>query len=134
MATLGDEAETAIASIRAMDGEFMDSVAAKSASRVAGIYADDACILMPGRPIIRGKSQILAFWQAALDGLVQAITLNTTEVKVSGDLAYALGHNTIVLKPPGESLRQEKGKYVAVYRRRARGGWELVVDSYSNDE
>ncbi len=134
MVTPSTEVEAAIASIRAIDDQFMENVAAKKPALVAGLYADDACILMPGRPIIRGKSQILAFWQAALEGPVQAVTLNTTEVNVSGDMAYALGNNSVMLKPAGEYPRQEKGKYVAVYRRRAGSGWEIVVDSYSNDQ
>ncbi len=134
MTTTGAAVEDDIRTIRAMDREFMDNVAAKDAARVAAVYADDACILMPGQPIIRGKAQILAFWQAALDGPVQAITLDTTDVEVSGGLAYGVGNNTIMLKPAGETPREEKGKYVVVWRRESAGGWEIVVDSYSNDE
>ncbi len=116
-----------------MDREFMENVAAKSAERVASMYADDARILMPGQPVIAGKSEILAFYQAALAGPVQAITLDTTQIEVSGDLAYAFGNNTIVLQPAGEAAREEKGKYVGVYRRDADGDWKMVIDSYSSD-
>jgi len=126
---LGDVVRT----IRTMDREFMDNVAAKNAARVAGIYADDARILMPGRPVISGKSEILAFYKATLDGPVEAITLDTTHIDVSGDLAYAFGTNTILLKAAGEGPREEKGKYVAVYRRQPAGDWKIVVDSYSSN-
>ena len=126
---MGDVVRT----IRTMDREFMDNVAAKNAARVAGIYADDARILMPGRPVISGKSEILAFYKAALDGPVEAITLDTTYIDVSGDLAYGFGTNTILLKPAGEARREEKGKYVAVYRRQPAGDWKIVVDSYSSN-
>jgi len=133
MATTGAAAEDAIRLIRAMDREFMDNVSAKNAAGIAAIYADDACILMPGRPVVKNKSEILAFWQAALEGPVQAIALNTANVEVSGDLAYAFGTNTITLKPAGEAPREEKGKYVVVYRHESAGGWRIVADSYSND-
>jgi uncharacterized protein (TIGR02246 family) len=126
---MGDVVRT----IRTMDREFMDNVAAKNAARVAGIYADDARILMPGRPVISGKSEILAFWKAALDGPVEAITLDTTHIDVSSDLAYGFGTNTILLKVAGEALHEEKGKYVAVYRRQPAGDWKIVVDSYSSN-
>jgi len=39
-----------------------------------------------------------------------------------------------MLKPAGEAPRQEKGKYVAVYRRQSAGDWKMVVDSYSSNE
>jgi len=125
--------EDVVRTIRAMDREFMVNVAAKDAARVAGAYANDARILMPGRPVISGKSEILAFWRAALDGPVEAITLDTSHIEVSGDLAYGFGTNIILLKPAGEVPREEKGKYVAVYRRESAGDWKMVVDSYSSN-
>ena len=125
--------EDVIGTIRAMDREFMDNVAAKNVARLAVVYADDARILMPGQQVISGKSEILAFWKAALDGPVESITLETTHIEVSGDLAYGFGSNTIMLKPMGEAPHEEKGKYVAVYRRQSGGDWKIVVDSYSNN-
>lgn len=104
----------------------------KDAEQLVAVWAEDARILMPGRPIISGKSEILAFWKAALD-VVAAITLDTAHVEVSGDLAYGVGKNRITLKPAGEAPREEKGKYVVVYRREQGGDWKLVVDSYSSD-
>ena len=133
MAAAGSAGEDVVRTIRAMDREFMGNVAAKNAARVAAIYADDARILMPGQPVITGKAAILAFWNSALDGPVEAITLDTTQIEVSGDLAYGFGNNTIMQKPAGEAARQEKGKYVAVYRRQMAGGWKIAVDSYSSD-
>ncbi|MDP3000960.1 MAG: SgcJ/EcaC family oxidoreductase [Bryobacterales bacterium] len=133
MATTEGAVEDAVRAIRAMDREFMENVAAKSASRIAAVYADDARILMPGQPVIAGRSEILAFYQAALAGPVQAITLDTTQIEVSGDLAYAFGNNTVMLQPAGEAAREVKGKYVVVYRRQTADDWKIVVDSYSND-
>jgi hypothetical protein len=43
--------EDVVGTIRAMDRKFMVNVAAKDSARVAGAYANDARILMPGRPV-----------------------------------------------------------------------------------
>jgi uncharacterized protein (TIGR02246 family) len=128
-----DSIRDAARTIRTMDREFMDNVAAKNASLVASLYADDARILMPGRPVVSGKSEILAFYKEALDGPVEAITLDTAHIEVSGDLAYTFGSNKILLKEPGGASREENGKYVAVYRRQPDGDWKIVVDSYSSN-
>jgi len=82
MAATGPAVEDLVRTIRAMDREFMDNVAAKNAVRVAAFYADDARILMPGQPVITGKSEILAFWKASLDGPVEGVTLDTTHIEV----------------------------------------------------
>ncbi|MBZ5514972.1 MAG: SgcJ/EcaC family oxidoreductase [Acidobacteriia bacterium] len=125
--------EDVVRAIRGIYREFMDSVAAKDAERLAVLYADDARILMPGRTAITGKSEILAFWKASLDGPVEQIVLDSTHIEVSGDLAYDFGTSRIVLKPPGEAPHEEKGKYVTVYRRQQAGDWKMVVDSYSSN-
>jgi uncharacterized protein (TIGR02246 family) len=132
MGATGSAVEDDVRTIRAMDREFMDSVAAKDAARVVAFYADDARILMPGQPAITGKSEILAFWKASLDGPVQGVTLDTTHIEVAGDLAYGFGLCTLMLNLAGEAPRQEKGKYACVYRRQPAGDWKMVVDSYSN--
>lgn len=125
--------EDVVRAIRASYREFMDSVPAKDAARLAALYADDARILMPGRSVITGKSEILAFWKASLDGPVEQIALDTMHIEVSGDLAYDVGTSTIMLKPAGEAPHEEKGKYVTVYRRQRAGDWKMVVDSYSGN-
>jgi len=125
--------EDAVVRIRAMDAEFMNHVAAKDAASVAELYADDARILMPGQPVISGKPEILAFYKAALAGPVQAIRLDTTHIEVSNDLAYAFGLNTVTLNVPGGTPREEKGKYVTVYRRQSTGDWKVIGDSYSSN-
>ncbi len=113
--------------------EFMDSVAAKDAARVAALYADDARILMPGRPAITGTPEILAFWNESLGGLVDRVVLHPTHVEVSGGLAYDLGTSTITLKPANGEPHAEEGKYVTIYRRGPAGGWKIAVDSYSGN-
>jgi ketosteroid isomerase-like protein len=75
----------------------------------------------------------LAFWKATLDGPVETITLDTTHIDVLGDLAYGFGTNAILLTAAGEAPREEKGKYVVVYRRQPAGDWKIVVDSYSSN-
>jgi uncharacterized protein (TIGR02246 family) len=134
MATTGAAREDMVRTILTIDREFMDAVASKDAERVATLYAEDARILMPGRPTISGRFEILSFYKAALQGLVESIILDTTDIEVSGDLAYATGTNRIMLTLPGETSREERGKYVVVYRRASAADWKVVVDSYSNNE
>ena len=134
MATAGATREDVVRAIHAIDREFMDAVAAKDAERVAALYAEDAQILMPGRPTISGQSEILSFYKTAFQGLIRSILLDTTDIEISGDLAYATGRNRITLTPPGEAPREERGKYVVVYRRASAADWKVVIDSYSNDE
>ena len=55
MATTGTVRADVVRTILTIDREFMDAVAAKDAERVAALYAEDAQIMMPGRPTISDK-------------------------------------------------------------------------------
>ncbi len=134
MAGTGVVPEAVIRAIGVLYREFMDSVAAKDAARVAAPYADDARILMPGRTAITGKGGILAFWKASLDGPGDRMALEPAHIEVSGDLAYDYGTGRIVLKQSGEATHEERGKYVTVYCRQQAGDWKMVIGSYSPND
>ena len=91
MATLGETRDEVIRIVLAIDREFMDAVATQDAERVAALYTEDARFMMPGWPPIVGRSEILNFFKAALQGVINRVLLDTTEIEVSGDLAFGTG-------------------------------------------
>ena len=89
-------------------------------------YAEDAQLLPPNSPIVKGISAIRDFWSGVIAAGASDVTLETLDVAASGDLIYNTGHY-------GYNLGADRhiGKYVVVYRRQADGGYKAVVDSFS---
>ena len=106
---------------------------AGDAAAAASVFADDAVEMPPGRPPVRGRSAIEAYY-TGLFGSVRflAFTLFHTEVRVSGDVAYVTGtsRQTVAV---GDARHEESGKYLVVLKRMG-GNWKVAHAAYSGDE
>ncbi len=119
--------------IRAMDEQFVRNVKANDANRlVEDFYAEDARLMPPNQPVLQGKAAIRGLWSAFLPAIVE-MTLDTTHVDASGDLAYGVGQYTMKLTPPGGQPSEDRGKYTVVYRRQPDRSWRAVVDMFSSN-
>src|SRR5690348_10688397 len=81
----------------AVNRAFSLAFARQDAAAAAAVYTDDATILPPGQPRVRGKDGIRAFWQGLMDGGVQRVALQTDDLLVAqaGDLAREIGTATL---------------------------------------
>ena len=116
--------------IRALDAAFMEHAHAQDAAALTeAVYAEDAQLLPPNSPAIRGKEAIQAFWTAFMAAGVGDLTIETRDVYASGDLAYGSGQYDGNVG--GERMQ---GKYAAVYRRQEDGGYKMVLDMFNANE
>ena len=112
--------------------EIESAAAAKSASKLASFYTDDATLLPPGSPLINGKSNIQRFWQTFLDAGAADPKLRTVSVEASGELAYEIGtYDAIMPNPQGGGTARSSGKYLVVWKRQATGNIKIVADMFS---
>ena len=122
---IGDAAQQ----IRAMDVEFVQNANAGSADAlVQAFYADDAQLLPPNTPKVSGKAAITEFWRGIIQAGASDVSLDTTEVSTSGDLAYGVGKYKFKM-----AGAPQEGKYVVVYRKQQNGRYKAVVDMFSSN-
>ena len=115
--------------IRALEEEFARHANARdTASLTEAYYAEEARILPPNAPPATGKAAIRNFWRAFLVFGGTDVTLETEQVYSSGDLAYSIGKYGMT-----RAGAREHGKYMAVYRRQADGGYKAVADMFSSN-
>ena len=129
MQTGGD----ADAAIRAADTDFAAAMNRLDMATVMTYYADDAVVLPPNAPAMRGKAAIQQFWTGMLSSAKMAVTLTPDTVMQSGDMATEVGHYDLTINLPGGAApMQDKGKYSVTWRR-TDGKWRIVVDMFSSD-
>jgi ketosteroid isomerase-like protein len=122
------------AEIRATDDELERSIQVRAAARlVERVYAQDAVLLPPDQPMLRGTSEIAEFWQGMFRVGLEDAVLEIVQVGASGDLAYEVGRFTLTIQPEGSGKVEERGQYLAVHRRRSDGTWWLVADAFTAD-
>ena len=128
-----DQAE-AHAALRGLDEAFVRNANRKDAAAlVAEFYAEDAVLLPPNAPMIVGGEAIRGFWQTVLDAGVSDVTLETTRLGASGDLAYGVGRYTLTAPLAEGGRAEDDGKYLVVFRRQADGAWKAIADMFGSN-
>jgi ketosteroid isomerase-like protein len=92
-------------------------------------YAEDAYALPPGRPAIRGRKNIVAYFREvhAIEGA--HFELGVVETAAEGAMGYLVGN--YVFTSGGRSTR---GVTHEAYRKQRDGSWKCVVDMWHDAE
>jgi ketosteroid isomerase-like protein len=102
------------------------------ATAAAAQYADDALLLPPGMPGVRGHAAILAFFiKNVADSKAAGVAFNVdpkTEVGVSGTMGWESGTYTVSVK----GTVVESGKFLSVSRKKD-GKWHYLRDAWNAD-
>ena len=109
---------------------------AQDLEKILGYYTDDAIVMEPGMPAMKGKDAIRTGWKQSLNDKNFALTFTTANVEVSkgGDLACSYGTFTATLTDAKTRKPvKETGKYVTVYRKTADGSWKAILDINNAD-
>jgi ketosteroid isomerase-like protein len=92
---------------------------------------EDATLLPPGSPLIKGRSNIQNFWQSFLDAGAADPKLRTVFVEASGELAYEIGTYDAIVPKPGGGTIPSSGKYLVVWKRQSDGSIRMAADMFS---
>ena len=130
-----DDAPSAeeIAAVRtAIDAANAVVVAALNEGDVAKFltnYTDDAILMLPNSPAMRGRAGI----ETAVKAMLETVTFSDVKIVTEGvmladDIAVETGSNEWTLTPKGGKPMVDKGKYITVWKRQADGSWKIARD------
>ena len=111
---------------------FVEAYNHGDAAGAVAVYTEDATILPPGSPRVRGRDGIRAFWQGAMDAGVRAVDLRTDDLEVSGELAREIGTATLTVATEAGHEETMTAKFVVVWKR-AGGDWRWHTDIWNTD-
>jgi uncharacterized protein (TIGR02246 family) len=130
-----DTHDADVKAIQATEAQWNQDYFSKNAAKIAGHYADNAVLMIPGSPAASGIDAIRA--NAAQMASDPALSLNFKSDRIgvakSGDLAYTQGTYTITLTDPQtKQIIHDHGSYVTTYRKQPDGTWKAVADIASS--
>jgi len=133
--TAGDTRTADESAIRNQDSEWSKAAGAKDLEKTISFYADDAVVMPPNSPVLRGKEPIRAFWKGMLGAPLFDGGWKATKVEVarSGDLGYVSGTYEFRENDAGGKPMTDKGKYLLVWKKQPDGSWKCVADMFSSD-
>ena len=131
MSTAASTQQDLTAAVRALDSEFARLAnAGDAASLTDHFYAEDATLLPPGAPAMKGKAAIREFWAGFISALQPSeAALEATLVEGSGELVYSTGAYGFT-----SGGVRHTGKYLVVLRRQPDGSLKCVADAFGPNE
>jgi uncharacterized protein (TIGR02246 family) len=118
--------------IRSTGAEWAQNWNAKDLDKLVAAYADDAVYMPPHHAAVHGRAAIRDYLQGPIQHGATDLKYEVTFIRVSGDLAYDVGRYSMNVTHNG-SKKEERGKYLTVWKRQPGGDWKIVADSWSSD-
>jgi ketosteroid isomerase-like protein len=108
--------------------EFAAAFTARDAAKIASFYADDAIVMPPSQPMVRGRENIEAYFRNGFAQGGGTLRLQPMESSILGSRGFEVGTSSLVMGPTAESA----GKYVVIYER-VGNDWKISYDIFNND-
>jgi uncharacterized protein (TIGR02246 family) len=123
--------------------EFSAAFNAKDAAKLASFYTEDASLMPPNQPMVKGRPNIEAYWKAAFEQGLTNLQLKPFESMIAGNQAFEVGTATVTLKSGGSSMTltgvggsgkpvTDTAKYVVIFRR-TNDSWKMAYDIFNSD-
>ena len=90
--------------IQKLDDEFAAAFNKGDYAAVAAMYAEDATLLPPGAPMMKGRQSIQGFWTKAGEGVTEAKLIAVDLTPLGGNAAREIG--TVSLKTKGANPQE----------------------------
>ena len=116
-----------------MNRDFAKALNDKDAKAASMLYSEDATLLPPNEPIVKGRENIQKYWQAAIDAGTTNVSVSTISTGSDGDLGYEIGRFQLSYLDEDGNMVTEKGKYTELLKRTADGKWISICGIWNSD-
>ena len=127
------QAETFPQAIPRLNRESIAAFNRGDAATCAGFYAEDATLLLPDRPPVKGRKAIQACLEEISASGVELVPVKPIEIISSGDMGCVAGTYLFQTPSEGGAAGTGTGKYVTVFRQQGDSSWKAVIDSFFGD-
>lgn len=109
---------------RQVSEAFVAAYNAKDLARIASLYAEDAELMPPDSPLIKGRSAIEALFREKFEQNC-TMELSSSASEFSGTHGFDTGRIAVTMNGPEGGSQRVEGKYLAVLKRIG-GEWKIA--------
>ena len=123
--------------VQQITGEYVRTHRAADFEECATLFAENAVYMVPGRPSLKGRSEIKAFLKESFTGRGDTKILDmkepAEEVVFLGDYAAVRGSGYNVSLSADSTMTKSTYKWMVLAHRNLEGTWETVWDIFNID-
>lgn len=110
------------------------SAEGKDIDKIVSYWTDDAVVVPPGQPIVKGKEALKKFVEESMKIPGFSISWKSSDIHFSpdGKLAYLYGENITHINDSTGNRISIPGRGYSIWRKEADGSWKCVVDIFNN--
>ena len=117
--------------------ELVAAFNAEDAARAALVYAEDAVLMPPNMPMVKGRTAIEAHFAKEFAATDMTLHLKPIASTIEGSQGFGIGTSAFTLKRGGASPSVtggtvETGKYVLVFKQ-VGTDWKIAYDIFNSD-
>lgn len=128
------EVEADIAAIRKIFDQYKFAWESEDLDLFISLWTDDAMEMVPGRPALVGKEQMVEMWRPFFDKFIMKLPMPPKEIVVAGDWAFCRGTYVFSVTPKaGGDTVERAGKYLSILERQADGSWKIARECFNYD-
>lgn len=128
------EKKATVEELGQMNRDFAKALTAKDAVAAANLYDEDASLLPPNEPIVKGRANIQKYWQGAIDAGIVSASVKTIAAENDGSIGYEIGNFELKFQDKEGKVMIDKGKFTEILKRNAEGKWISIYGMWSGDE
>ncbi len=124
-----------------MEGEIQEAAATLvrsledgDASSAARMYAEDARVLAPAGELIRGRTEIEAYWRAGIALGLTTVAFDQQVLAAVGGSVIEIGRYAVAVEVARNGRIADRGTYLVLHTQAADGSWRRTVDVFNADE
>ena len=107
-----------------MNRDFAAALNAKDAKAAAAAYTEDAVLIPPGEPLVRGRAAIEKYWAGAIElSGIRDVSAESMDALSSGSLGYETGSFVLTVNGPDGEAVIDRGRYIELLRLQPDGQW-----------
>jgi len=118
-----------------LSSDWSDLVKTRDIDTIMFGWAEDAVMMVPGFPALKGKAAIREYVEEGMKVPGFTIRWEPLEVFVSesADMAYMIERNEIIVNDSLGNPMPSYNKTVTVWRKQSDGSWKNVIDMWNAD-
>lgn len=116
--------------------DWSKTAASQNLDSVLSYWSDDAVVMQPGMPILKGKEEIRGMLDNAnkIPGFRISWEPQSAHISKSGDMAYLIENTQITVNDTMGNPVIIQNKAVTIWRKQEDGKWKAVVDIWNENE